>query len=415
MQTNRQPFPIVTIVDMEEQIDVNPDYQRDAVWSVKQQQKLIDSILRGYDIPKIYWNRVSPPSASDEKFEVVDGQQRLLAIWRFRANNLALDKDAEPIRGHKCAGRTFKELHHKLRSKFDTYLIDVVIMDGAKKDNEISHMFLRLQSGTALNAQEIRNAIPSKVGNLVRKLGDHKFFGNVNFKDHRYAYDHVAAQLVCIEHFEGPTNISKSYLEDLYVDNGINDDFRMDGPIDKSVKRVLNYLTRAFPEKTPEIGRYNVVNLYCIASTLIHGYESGQERILREWFLDFEAERKRALKRQSEKDIDYVRYTDWVTHSNDSKDSINKRIKFLAERFFLDYPDITLKDSRRSFSHEQRLAIYRKNEGRCQIKTHCNGKEDLPWDNGWHADHIKPHTRGGHTTVSNGQVACPKCNTTKGG
>lgn len=58
-------------------INVQPDYQRGAVWSRPQKQLLIDSILHDLDIPKIYLREVSNSIYEEE---AVDGQQRLTAV-----------------------------------------------------------------------------------------------------------------------------------------------------------------------------------------------------------------------------------------------------------------------------------------------------------------------------------------------
>ena len=60
-----------------------PEWQRQVVWGRSKQQNLIDSILRGWKLPKFYFLRVS----SDlEAYEVVDGQQRLATIFGFFDN-----------------------------------------------------------------------------------------------------------------------------------------------------------------------------------------------------------------------------------------------------------------------------------------------------------------------------------------
>ena len=56
-----------------------PPYQRGLVWTDQQRKDLIDSIINGYDIPKLYFKK-----SKDEKLEVIDGQQRLmlsLDLW----------------------------------------------------------------------------------------------------------------------------------------------------------------------------------------------------------------------------------------------------------------------------------------------------------------------------------------------
>ncbi len=65
-----------------------------------------------------------------------------------------------------------------------------------------------------------------------------------------------------------------------------------------------------------------------------------------------------------------------------------------------------------SFTEKQRRAIYARDKGFCQIKKKCDGKKKLAWNN-WHADHKEPISKGGETTVKNGQVSCPACNLDK--
>lgn len=64
-------------------------------------------------------------------------------------------------------------------------------------------------------------------------------------------------------------------------------------------------------------------------------------------------------------------------------------------------------DPRRRFAGSERAALFLSADG------HCEGcGVDLP--DGWHADHVTPHSRGGPTDVVNGQALCPPCNLSKG-
>ena len=85
-----------------------------------------------------------------------------------------------------------------LRIRFDTYSLDIVQIDDADED-EVREMFLRLQSGTTLRAQEKRNAYPGKMRDFVKDLASHRFFESVGFSNSRYTHDLIAAQLVCLE------------------------------------------------------------------------------------------------------------------------------------------------------------------------------------------------------------------------
>ncbi len=68
-----------------------PDWQRGKVWSNDRKQLLIDSILRGWKLPKLYFAKTSD---DPEEFDVVDGQQRLMAIFEFFDGTLNLSDEA---------------------------------------------------------------------------------------------------------------------------------------------------------------------------------------------------------------------------------------------------------------------------------------------------------------------------------
>ena len=114
MEMKKQPFAIPTGCKMKNRIDPTPDYQRPPAWSRKQKQLLMDTILRNYDIPKFYWRKVN--RADGVQYEVVDGQQRLRAIWEFAADEFPLPKDTDPIDGFKVAGLKHSDLLCQSRS-----------------------------------------------------------------------------------------------------------------------------------------------------------------------------------------------------------------------------------------------------------------------------------------------------------
>ena len=60
---------------------VIPEVQRDLVWTKSQNQLLIDSLFKDFDIPKIYFRDVNDFGAL--KYAVIDGQQRLNAVFSF--------------------------------------------------------------------------------------------------------------------------------------------------------------------------------------------------------------------------------------------------------------------------------------------------------------------------------------------
>jgi uncharacterized protein with ParB-like and HNH nuclease domain len=89
-----------------------PDWQREKVWPKAKKQELIDSILRGWKLPKFYLVRTS---IEPEEFEVVDGQQRLMTIFEFFDNELTTI-------GKK--NLHYKELPAALSDSFDDFEIE---------------------------------------------------------------------------------------------------------------------------------------------------------------------------------------------------------------------------------------------------------------------------------------------------
>lgn len=407
MQMSKMNWPVTTVCGFSAKIDTTPDYQRPAVWSLAQKQLLLDTILRGFDIPKLYWRR---KGGADDSYEVVDGQQRLRAIWEFRNNGFALARDAEPVNGIKIAGCRYRDLPPDMLIRFDVYPLDIVVIT-ADDDDDVREMFLRLQNGTSLKAQEKRNAMPGAMRDYVKAVAGHPFFLSCAFSNSRFNFDLVAAQITALELAGGPASIRNSDLNRMYERHS---DFDHSGPKARKVKRTLDFLLAAFPTKTPELERYSVVSLYVLASHLLERYAiTGRADRLAEWFLSFEAERsaQRAIP-VDEADAEFVTYHEKTSHSTDSADSIQWRHDFLLRKFLQAVPDLEQKDDQRLFTHDQRIAIFRRDKGRCKVRIACEG-DACEWG-AWEADHVVPWSRGGRTVVANGQVACPRCNSAKG-
>jgi hypothetical protein len=271
-------------------------------------------------------------------------------------------------------------------------------------------MFLRLQNGSTLKAQEKRNAMPGKMRDFIKDLAVHKFFENCKFDNLRFTYDLIAAQITRLELEGAFCSIKNSDLNRMYVDF---DSFDSNSPKAKKIRRVLDFLLVCFPEKTPELERYSCVSLYLLVSNLMEKYAyKGYEKKIHDWFIDFESYRREQKKLDVDIcDPEVLSYYEKTSHSTDAIDSLQHRHEYLIRKFLEVNSKIELKDNNRNFTHEQRLAIYRRDKGCCQVKLKCNG-EKCEWDN-WEADHINAWDNGGKTIVENGQVACVNCNKSK--
>ena len=75
-------------------LTIQPEYQRNYIYADgggKREQAVIQSLLKGYPLGLIYFNTVAP-----EKFEVLDGQQRITSIGRFVTNKFAIMSNGNP-------------------------------------------------------------------------------------------------------------------------------------------------------------------------------------------------------------------------------------------------------------------------------------------------------------------------------
>lgn len=88
---------LVSLIDSES-IELNPDYQRNYIWSPNDQNYLVDTILKGYPLPSffIYLD-------NNGKYEMVDGQQRSKTIYRFIKGQISSSKET--------GSRYFKDLN----------------------------------------------------------------------------------------------------------------------------------------------------------------------------------------------------------------------------------------------------------------------------------------------------------------
>lgn len=78
--------------DNRKELELQPKFQRRSVWSDKARSYLMDSILRGKPIPKIFIRQDIHPKTKKTIREVVDGQQRLRTIFAFLQDGFSISK-----------------------------------------------------------------------------------------------------------------------------------------------------------------------------------------------------------------------------------------------------------------------------------------------------------------------------------
>jgi hypothetical protein len=200
-------------------IDLQPDFQRGEVWSRSKKQKLVDSILRDWHVPPIHVIE----DIDSKKQEVLDGQQRLVAIRDFVDGEFSIDGYIEPFDPeiNSLHGMKYRDLPQSFRRQFDQFGIRLFkIVD--YQAGEPGELFFRLNQPTSLTGAEQRNAFFGKVRSQIKDLVeflDEKGIGKdtLGFSNSRMAYDDVLAR-VAITLTRGTLNqkITSSDLVELY-------------------------------------------------------------------------------------------------------------------------------------------------------------------------------------------------------
>ena len=190
---------IRTIVDRinNNDIDLQPDFQRQEVWPRKKQKRLIDTVIRGWSIPPIHLVQTEQNS-----HEVLDGQQRLAALRDFLNNRFAIDGSITPEDPLVASlhGKFYKQLDIPMRRSIDQYPIRCFYITDHKPE-EPSELFYRLNQPTMLTAGEQRNALfgPARA-QLKELVSRFSYLGNnrdtIGFSNLRLAYDDVLARLL---------------------------------------------------------------------------------------------------------------------------------------------------------------------------------------------------------------------------
>src|ERR1700687_2910008 len=177
----------------------NPEYQRGAVWTSSQKKKLVDSVLRGYPIPLIYFHHIRQQAGGlvSERFEIIDGQQRINALSDFHdgayklfdpVKDEAVARFPDFVRKQPCpwGGKSFHDLSEDLKAKFLEMQLRIVKIE-THEPNEARDLFVRLQAGMPLNSQEKRDAWPGQftdfVLGLAGKPGVARYPGHDFFND----------------------------------------------------------------------------------------------------------------------------------------------------------------------------------------------------------------------------------------
>ena len=412
-------------------LKVNPEYQRGEVWTAPQKKKLIDSVLRRYPLPVIYLHHIKKTVAGmqREDLEIIDGQQRITALYEFAEGAYALfdpvQDDAQArfpnfLKEDPCPwGR---KDYHTLPDEFQEQFLNTelpVAMITSDDSNEVRDLFVRLQSGLPLNPQEKRDVHPGNFTDFVLQVGGkpqlarypgHSFFQRVmrmKPRQDRGRTRQLAAQITMLHlafREGGPNNfpdINAQAIDDFYYRNL---DFEEAGKDTERLRNILTKLDDLLGDgKRPALLNHHAIHLVILTESLWDDYTRSWEATLPGAVDKFSQSLVTASKSKDATDPFWGSYGLLTRANSDRGDTIRRRHGFYTQKMFEFLGPLQQKDPQRLFGRLEREIIYFRDGKKCAV---CAG--EVSWNEA-EIHHAVEHQHGGRTELDNGVLVHRHC------
>ncbi|WP_298286868.1 DUF262 domain-containing protein [Novosphingobium sp.] len=339
--TPHQPRTLVWWFARRHNIDFNPPYQRKGrLWSDQDKGFLIDSIINGFDIPKLYLADFQyGRSKLNEKslaYSIIDGKQRLETVFDFFEGNLTLNTDFvfrnDP--GLRLGGLGLKDLRTAypfVAEEFENFNFDIMSVY-AEDENDINELFVRLNRSKPLTGAEVRNAISGPVTELIRRLTEHTIFDeSIRFSTKRAGDQNAAAKILLFEYEDKPVSTKKSVLDNFAKGESVDRKKLDRSRLELSARRVLDTLNEMEEAFLPNDILLSSAGLFPVYYWLVRAVRPEYQDDIRPFLIWFEMERKKH--RDDQKDLgpeavvdqQFARYD---TLNRSTNDAISHRGRF---------------------------------------------------------------------------------------
>ena len=406
-------------------LTVNPEYQRGAVWSEAQQKRLVDSVMRSYPLPLIYlhYKKVSVAGLSRESLEIIDGQQRIDALYAFAEKGIKLfdpvkdDKKArfpDFIKNMPCpwAQCDYLGLSDELRRKFDDTEIFIVKVTTEIED-EARDLFIRLQAGLPLTPQEKRDAWPGGYTEFTLRFGGkykidrypgHEFFRKLVLgkSTDRGDLRTLCAQLGML-FFENATegnwlDIGTQGIDDYYYQNL---GFDINTPMVARFSKVLDMAVNIFAGYNgKKLKVHEAIHVMLLINSLLDDYTRDWQNKFIEAFDSF---RHNALVDKRQKEGEYwFKYISLTIAQAAQASSLQRRHSFFVEKMTEILKPVR-KDDTRIYGQLEREMIFYRDGKTCAVCGYEVNWQDME------IHHVDEHQRGGKTSLENGVPVHKQC------
>lgn len=340
-------------------LNIRPSYQREFVYNIDQQRAVIDTIYKGFPLNSMYWAK-----NEDGTYEVIDGQQRTISFCEFCDGNFStlLENSLN----------YFYNFNDVIKNKILEYPCTIYICEGNEQEKLDWFRVINIAS-VKLTEQELRNAVYT--GPWLNDAK--KYFSKPGCGAYREGKDYISGDLIRQEYLETAIGwiaerdninsdsegdrISK-YMALHQRDANAND-------LWLHFKKVIDWIKILFPNYRKEMKGLPWGSLYNQYSG--NQYDANDlEQKIQSLMADDEVTKKKGI---------YL----YVFDGNENNLSLRK------------------------FTDTEKRTMYERQNGVCPM---CH--EHFEFDE-MQGDHIVPWSRGGKTTLENGQMLCKSCNLIK--
>ncbi len=403
-------------------LNLQPGFQRQSVWSERDRAKLIDSILRNYPLPAVFFYRREEDGHIF--YDVIDGKQRIESILMFMGVMRGRFSLKTQLPKEEKEERTDWRVltRRKLQHLITGYRIPVIEVDGDMSD--IIDVFVRINStGKALTPQEKRRAnyynspFLKEADKLARRHEGYFISNKILSAGQITRMKHV--ELICelMLSIHQADVLNKKVALDSVMKAG-RFSARDISRASKATTATLNRVRRMFPKLSST--RFSKVTDFYSLAMLVSKFDTegmiltdrSRNRLAWDLLVAFSnkvddlRERQRKLETVKPEQELYRHYLHTVLQATDEYNQRKARegiLRGLLGSLF------AKKDSQRGFTPEQRRLLWNTAGSR-----KCGGcGKALSWDD-FTLDHIDPHSKGGRSRLENAALMCRGCNSKKG-
>ena len=412
------------------QLNLEPAFQRESVWTPADRKKLVDSILNGVPIPSIFLYKRTERNRL--VYDVIDGKQRLESICMFLvyrefAKELfsvrtRVDNSERPVEVDWPELRRLKTDGQRVSTQFLGTRIPTVEVSGDLSD--IIDVFIRINStGKRLTGAEKRHAryFSTDFMHEAERLAARyrAYFVNQRVLQtgqiSRMKHVELVCELLASLANGGPINKKDS------LDRVIGGQGAAGRALVKARKEFVHTMGRVqkmFP-RLRETRFRNSVDFYSLFMIIWEMERDGlvlndprRNRQAQQLLIAFgngvDSVRDRLRRGEGARATEAAFRDYLLTVGGDTDSQATRRRRAALLRKLLGGL-FEAKDTRRGFTAEQRRLIWHASARRRCGSCH----EELDWTN-FTIDHIKPHARGGLTIADNAALLCRSCNARKG-